>query len=1137
MPTMRAPDGRTYEVAESDVAAMQRDQGWTLGTEAPSEPARTVRLKSRDGRLYEASPEEAATLQRDQDMALASPEEVATREHERELYGRYGGAGQQALGLAEAFYRNASLGVIQGLIGDEREQRDRAGVTRQESPFLYGAAGAAPAIAAGIATGGAGLGVAGTMAAEGALGGLAAFGSESDAAFIEDRELSAEQAWGAFGKGALLGAGAAGAVMGAARALNPVDRALRNRFAEAAGRAERRAERSAFRSVGIDDPVPGLAEAVVKPAKAAEMRERGRAAAVQVREEFGGTLERLEQLELAAQRWAPDARMASGDAALQRAAIRKDLDALRKDLEPIARPQEKGLVSRAFELIDRSESPADLYAAVQISKRAFADGLAGAGDAATARALERGVKRLDELEGNEAIFGAPARESAERAQALSDLADARQMLTDYLGSHNYLEVTGMRAGKDIDDALDTYVDRLGQVISLSKGMPEAKEAKKAFAQLQSLREGPLREVAALNQADAISALDVDDVRPRSPSGTEAIVDIAENAAKVGAAPQYQAWKVAKMAWKARKLATAAPEQRAKIAGDLALDAASLADPIVGPAKLAYKYRHHVAVLVEAARDEVESAAKQLAGTAKREGAVPLARRYATEAFGEDNVRNAEQIVSRARSLAGQRGFVDIKKRNLRSRLTPDDRRSIDKILPEKMSDEQFDRVMAMDRFPGKLDVYTESDENTGKLLGVRAVNNFTVNGEGGVISRAFFNRGKQRDVVHDVFEMPASTQGRGIGKQIINDAFDVYSDVGISKATVENAVDVGRYLWPKMGFRPAPEAEKLAIKTFGEWMRKGGADFRASEFKTLKDIALTDEGKEWLLSTTGPWNKNLVIKIAPSKQAGHVALDDTHGDYFRPLTGDWSELRGKLAAPGDGSKPTRGRDFSLGDIAKSPMGVVTGAGAVAFGASAAVREYQQHRQAIEKLEKEPGLLAEKLAAELGNMPTEAPELVMDLNAIGISAVRFLASKLAPSYGFSLMYPEGPPPSSEDIVSTRLYIRGVTQPSEVVQAIADGTAMPEEIEAFRAVYPRRFAMLQRATHTEVQLANQEGRVIPASRIMTLETVLDMPGQLDPTFGDDVAAVAQANNAQQQEQRAASYVPPPRAGQRIAPTGGQ
>lgn len=834
MPEMRSPDGHVYDVTDEEVATLQRDQGWTLGSEAPAEPSGPpVKLKSKEGRLYEASPEEAAQLQRDQDMVLASPEEVAKRERSRELYGKYGGTGQQALGLAEAFYRNASLGVITGLVGDEQEQRERGEVTKQESPVLYGAASIAPAAAAGAAT--AGLGTVGTIAAEGALGGLANLGSEQDAAFIEDRELSAEQAWGAFGKGALLGAGTAGAVMGAARALNPVDKAIRNRFAEAAGKAERRAERSAFRSVGIDEPVEGLADAVAKPAKAAAMRERGRAAAVQVKEEFAGALERLENVEQAARRWAPEAADVAGDAGLQRAAIRKELDSLRKDLEPIARPEEKGLVSRAFDMIDRAEDPAALYSAVQLSKRAFQESLGSAGDAATARALERGVKRLDELESNTSLFGAPAQESGQRAQALSDLAEARQALQERLSAGNYLEVTGMRAGKPIDEALDTYAERLSNVVALTKGMPEAKEAKKALAEFQSLRQGALRDVAALNQADAISSLDIDQVRPRGPSGTSAVLDIAEQAAKFAAAPQYQAWKVAKLAWKARKLLGAAPEQRAKIAGQLALDAYGMVDPLVGPAKLAYKYRHHIAVLAETARDEAETAAKQMVSAVKREGAASLAERYAKEAIGE--------------------------------------------------------------------------------------------------------------------------------------------------------------------------------------------------------------------------------------------------------------------------------------------------------------KQYTEVRKAVEGIMKEPGLLAEKLAGELGNMPVEAPDLVMDLNARGAAAVQFLASKIPPSFGFSLSYPDGPPVPRSDMISMSLYMRGVTQPSEVVQAIADGSAMPEEIEAFRAIYPKRFAQLQRAAHVEVQMAAQEGVVIPAYRIATLETVLDMPGQLDPTFSDSVAVMAQARMAEQKAAKAASYVPPPKAGNRIAPSGDQ
>lgn len=181
-------------------------------------------------------------------------------------------------------------------------------------------------------------------------------------------------------------------------------------------------------------------------------------------------------------------------------------------------------------------------------------------------------------------------------------------------------------------------------------------------------------------------------------------------------------------------------------------------------------------------------------------------------------------------------------------------------------------------------------------------------------------------------------------------------------------------------------------------------------------------------------------------------------------------------------------------------------------------------------------MAEHLADNLGALPKEAPELVMQINAKAMAAVQFLSSKIPASYGFSMMYPEGPPPSKMDVVEMSLYLRGVMSPKEVVQAIGEGSAMPEEIEAFRAVHKTWFSQLQEATRDEVAMAAEEGRVISASRIAQLETVLDMPGQLDPTFSDDIAMAAQAQlEGNQQEQRAPSYTPQPKAGQRIAPTG--
>jgi hypothetical protein len=831
---MRSPSGEVYDGSEEEAATLQRDQDYVPDAEGPPAPTQTVHLKSRDGALYEASsPEEAATLQRDQDMVLASPEEVAARTEERRLYGKYGGAGQQALGLAEAFYRNASLGVIQGLIGDETEQRERAGVTAEESPVLYAGASAAPAIGAGVLTGGAGLGVAGTIAAEGAIGGYAGLGAATDEAFRLDQELSAEAAWGAFGKGAILGAGAAGAVIGAPRLLEATGgpRALRNRFAEAAGKAERRAEKAAFRGVGIDNPVDGLGDAVVDPAKGAKMRNKGRGAALDARKDFGETLEQLDEAEQAARRWAPKADAADGDPGVQRAAIRSELDSLRSELEPIASPAEKGVVARAFESLDRAETPDELFSAVSLSRRALADTMAGTADPATAKALQKGVARLEKLEGNARLFGAPGAASAERVQAIQDLGEARVALEQALGAGNYLETVGMRSADPVEQALDTYMARLRTVVA---DMPEKKNALEAIRRMEKLRGGTLRQVAGLNQIDAMSAVDPGDLRPQPPSTGTMLFDAAEQALKFGAAPVYQPYKVAKMAWKARKLMNASPEKRAKLAADLAFDAAAMADPIVGPAKLAYKYRHHIAVLAETARDEATSAAQRLVSAAKKEGAVPLAERYAKETIGE--------------------------------------------------------------------------------------------------------------------------------------------------------------------------------------------------------------------------------------------------------------------------------------------------------------QQYTQVRKAVETLIKEPDRLAEHLAGELGNLSSEAPELVMAINEKAMAAVQFLSSKVPPSFGFSLMYPDGPPPSRQDMVSMSLYMKGVTDPSDVVDAIGNGTAMPEEVEAFRAVHATWFSELQQATHTEVQMANQEGRTVPAMRIAQLETLLDMPGHLDPTFSDQVASVVRGQLlAQKEAQAAPSYVPPPKAGQRAAPSG--
>jgi hypothetical protein len=266
-------------------------------------------------------------------------------------------------------------------------------------------------------------------------------------------------------------------------------------------------------------------------------------------------------------------------------------------------------------------------------------------------------------------------------------------------------------------------------------------------------------------------------------------------------------------------------------------------------------------------------------------------------------------------------------------------------------------------------------------------------------------------------------------------------------------------------------------------------------------------------------------------------LPYVHGQGTRYQVTGSKPRGGELGAVSIG----RGPNFSLGDVAKSPMGVVTAAGGAALGLRSLdlsaidkdqTRAYRKLRSSLELLAKEPERLAESLAADMGDMVHDAPELVQQIAGKAQKIVDYLQSKLPPSFAFSIMYPEGPEPSRTDILEMALHWHGATQPQAVLKAIGDGTAMPEEVAAFRAINPAWFDEFRDATHERLAIAAKEGAAIGAYRIAQLETLLDMPGGVDPAFSDRVAGVAnEAKMKQAQQEQAPSYAPQPRAGQRI------
>ena len=759
-------------------------------------------MKAPDGRLYEVDSQDVETLQRDQGYQVAPEAEVTQRQTEREQWQKYGGIGQQALGLAETAARNATLGLVSGLAGDEQEQRERAAVVEEDSPILNAAAGVAPAVAAGVATGGAGLGVAGSIAAEGALGGWAGVGAAADEAFKHDQELSAEAALGSYASGFLLGGAAAGAVAGAGRALG----ATRNRFIEASGKAARKAEQEAFAASGVVRPVKGLSEAVNDPVKAAALRKAGQEARPLAQKRLVDELGAMEGAERAVSQSTasralddafPGAEVAS--VAEGRAAARSVIASARDEF--IDAPAVRGRFERAMEALDRSNTPGEILSTARALRASIDDALDVADDPEIAKRLQGYAVRARELEGNAKLFGGAAKDTAARTAAQDALSDARIALQGQLEAGNYLGQIGTAAAKPIDEALDTYMERLGAVLQGSDD-PAAKEGLAAIGRLRAARDVEFQAVAGANQADAMRQF-----------------------AKDGAGET--------------------PSVLRDVLGEVGETAIEAVIPGAGLARKAWKYRKHIARLAGGARMSAGVAADRLLGTA-------------------------------------------------------------------------------------------------------------------------------------------LSSVGRG------------------SRALARAPVPLGL------------------------------------------------------------------------------------------------------------------RALSMQDVDENPE-----------------KAYGKIKELVRTLSQEPERIADALAAQMGDMATEAPELLDWSNAKAARIVDFLKEKMPPAMEYSMLYPEGPPPSRTDIIQISLYWHGLTQPEDVVKAIGDGSAMPEEVEAFRAASPAWFTELQEALQERIVVANKRGIVVPAYRISQLESLLDLHGKLDPTFGGSVASVARMQDeAAAAEIQQPSYTPQPRAGERIA-----
>lgn len=1065
-------------------------------------------MQAPDGRLYQVPPDQVETVARDQGWSVAPDAAVHQRVAEREQYSKYGSTGQQTLGLAETAMRNATLGAVPG-VGDEEDIRGRANVVAEESPVLNAAAGAVPAIAATVAL--PELALPAAVAAQGAVGGLAGVGAAADEAFRHDKELSAEAAFGSFGAGFLLG----GAAEGGARAIGSALGGVRNRFVEAAGRSTRKAEAEALEAAGIVKPVDGLSEAIKDPVKAAELRKAGKEAAPRAQKVLETELGALDEAEAAAHAMGSELPEATGDAAAQRGAARKLIEGARKDLEPIADEATRGVVARSMENLDRATTGSEIYQVARQTRAALEDALDASADPAVAKVLQRHVEAARAMEADKQLFGPPAEHAGLSADQQTAIGEARQALTEALDGGSFMAKLGTKEGAAVQEKLDAYLERLSPLLEASDA-PAAQRGLEAIAKLREMSDKEFRSVAGANQAALMS------------KGVKAPSDAFRD-----------------------------------LAGEAVESAAESAFPPFGMAKKLYKHREAIGgflgkVFGKEAKAEgseaFESAAAKIRGRQGQEGYAVLGKRSQLPQDAAEREMSVEAMRGRIGKLPKREieslGDLDegaypiAKLKQKKVLLSKEELRSVGDYISDAYRD--IRATLRGDAAAG--------EEHEGAKFIESALQKLSID-EPTSLGPLYRGLGLDDDALNE-----ALLKGEFNTSSITSASYSPHEALNFAKANAKEAETPNAVL---VRFDHVASGAPVNVYEKEVLLPRGG-HFVVTSRETLGDGVLLLNVKQAGLATEDQMRELGALGAADiSTSPGGLTAGDilTSPMAVGAVVGAAGLGGAALIGKARQAFKYKAHVNQLANDAKRDAGaaadrlVGTSMTAVGRGSRAAVRSavplgarqayfkslgedseasYARVKNAVTMLSEQPERLARSLALQMGDIPDEAPELLEAVAAKAQLAVQFLKEKLPPAFEFSMLYPDGPPPSRTDLLQLSLYWNGCTNAEEVLKAIGDGSAMPEEVEAFRAVNQSWFAELQDATATRIQDANRKGQAVSGWKIAQLESLLDLPGGLDPTFGPSVAIAAHnAEDARIQGQEAPSYVPPPKAGQRTQP----
>ncbi|HEY6025854.1 MAG TPA: hypothetical protein VIV09_03055, partial [Pseudolabrys sp.] len=146
-----------------------------------------------------------------------------------------------------------------------------------------------------------------------------------------------------------------------------------------------------------------------------------------------------------------------------------------------------------------------------------------------------------------------------------------------------------------------------------------------------------------------------------------------------------------------------------------------------------------------------------------------------------------------------------------------------------------------------------------------------------------------------------------------------------------------------------------------------------------------------------------------------------------------------------------------------------------------------------------------LAAKFDAVRHVSPTLADKMESVAARKVAFESSKIPrrPDVNGLQIGPDTWKPTDLAIRSWARTVRACEDPDGVEQRLAEGTITPEDAEAYRTVYPERFAAMQQTLMQEAPLL---AKTLPMKKKMALSVFTGVP--LIPALQPNVMAVTQS-----------------------------